>query len=206
MKPFQVRNVLQHSVRRISVLAVVLAASASAAQAQVVFSPAVNVSNSPGGGPQVAVDSKGNINILWVAADVFFSRSTDGGATFSAPQNLSSGIPAFTRLWPEIALDPSGNINVVWTNEFQAQPGGPLTVDVYYSRSSDGGATFSAPLNLSQDGGGAPSVQAPMAVNPSGDIYVVWEKNASQILLPGPMMEALAFLPHKWCRPAWGLN
>ena len=176
------RNVLQSSAKSFSVLAVALAASALAAQAQVVFSPAVNVSNSPGGGPQVAVDRNGNINMVWVAADVFFSRSTDGGATFSTPQNLSSGIPAFTRLWPEIGLDPSGNINVVWTNEFQAQPGGPVIVDAYYSRSNDGGATFSAPLNLSQDGSGAASEAAPLAVDSSGNIYVVWQRNAGQIL------------------------
>lgn len=92
-----VRSVLQHSARTAAFLSV-LVASALAAQAQVVFSPAVNVSNATGGGPQVAVDRNGNINLFWVPNDVFFSRSSDGGATFSTPQNLSSGISAFTRL------------------------------------------------------------------------------------------------------------
>lgn len=55
-------------------------------------------------------------------------------------------------------------------------------MDAYYSRSSDGGATFSAPQNLSQDGSGEPSAAAPSAVDSSGNIYVVWEKNAGQIL------------------------
>lgn len=183
------RNALNDSVKRMTVLTAMFATSALAAQAQVVFSPSANVSHNPGGGPQVAVDKNGNINIVWfevpsggTVPDVFFSRSTDGGITFSTPLDISLSIPAIIREWPEIALDLSGNINVVWTNEFQRQSGSPLIVDVYYTRSSDGGASFSPPLNLSQDGSGAPAEAAPLGVDSSGNISVVWEKD---VIIPG---------------------
>ena len=184
MNVFVLRNAVHHSVKRISVLAAVLAASALAAQAQVVFSPSANVSHSPGSSPQVAVEKNGNINVVWfevpsggTVPDVFFSRSTDAGTTFSTPLDISPSVPASIREWPELVLDSSGNINVVWTNEFQAQQGGPFVVDVYYTRSSDGGASFSPPLNLSQDGSGAPAEAAPLAVDSSGNVFVVWEKD-----------------------------
>ena len=73
------------------------------------------------GDPQIAVDSSGNINLAWSgnssgSYDVFFSRSTDGGATFCSPQNLSNGsIGAFTPM-PQIALDSFGNTYITWTN------------------------------------------------------------------------------------------
>jgi hypothetical protein len=62
-----------------------------------VFSPPQNISNDPGTSwvHQVAVDSKGNINVVWWDDSpgfrtVFFSRSIDGGLTFSTPQSLQA--------------------------------------------------------------------------------------------------------------------
>src|SRR5947209_2205059 len=110
--------VLQHFAKRMAILIFLLAASPLAVQAQVAFSPPTNVSSNPGSSyyEQIAVDSTGGINIVWLDNTpgyyaVFFSRSTDGGATFSTPQNLSND-PAGSS--PQIAVDSSGNINVVW--------------------------------------------------------------------------------------------
>src|SRR6267143_550654 len=143
----QFHYVLRHSAKLTAILISFLVASPLAAQqAQVVFSPPQNVSSNPGASdyPQVAVDSQGSINIVWLDSTpgyyaVFFSRSTDGGATFSTPQNLSNN-PAGSSS-PQIAVD-SGNINVVWVDGFN-------NFDVAFSRSSDGGATFTAPKVIS---------------------------------------------------------
>src|SRR5690348_4653848 len=122
-----------------------LATSALVARAQV-FSTVKNISNNTGNSlrPRIAVDSTGNINVVWFDDtpghfDVFFSRSADGGATFSTPKNLSND-PAGASV-PLIAVDSSGNINVVWNGNGNS--------GIFFSRSSDGGATFSAPKNLS---------------------------------------------------------
>ena len=89
--------------------------------AQLTFSTPINISTIPTqqvGGQQMAIDSQGNIFVLWTlvisgSSDVYFSRSTDGGVTFSPPQNISNCNcdPNFAY----IALDGSGNIDVTWS-------------------------------------------------------------------------------------------
>ena len=162
---------LRHSANRVAILISLLAAPPLAAQqAQVVFSPPQNVSSNPGGSgyPQVAVDSKGSINIVWEDNTpgyfaVFFSRSTDGGATFSTPQNLSNS-PAGSSS-PQIAVD-SGNINVVWVDNT------PSNYQIFFSGSIDGGATFSTPKNISNDPRGADYPY--MTVDSDDNINVAW--------------------------------
>ncbi len=138
------------------------------------FSNPKKLSNNPGGSetPRIAVDAKGNINVVWKAfipgnPDIFFTPSTDGGATFSTPKNLSnsSGFSDF----PQIAVDGSGNVNVVWEDDT------PGNLDIFYSRSTDGGTTFSAPINLSNNP--AVSEQPRMVVDASDNINVVWADN-----------------------------
>jgi hypothetical protein len=181
------KKVLQHSAR-MGMLISLLAVSALAAQAQVVFSPVIKVSHdidSPGE-PQVAVDSAGNINTVWsdqttacgsasCTISIFFSRSTDGGATFSAPLNISND--QGTSTVPQIALDPRGNINVIWSDN---SPGYPA---VFFSRSVDGGHTFSTPTNISAPSGGFLNQLRPrIAVDSSGNISVGWWQNGGNIM------------------------
>src|SRR6266566_4987267 len=161
--------VLQHFAKRMAILIPLLAASPLVVQAQVAFSPPTNVSSNPGasGLSQIAVDSTGSINIVWLDNTpgyyaVFFSRSTDGGATFSTPQNLSND-PAGSSA-PQIAVDSSGNINVVW------QDNPPGTYQILFTRSSDGGATFSTPIAVSS----RPSYRPQVAVDSAGNINVAW--------------------------------
>src|SRR5260221_8359561 len=58
-----------------------------------VFSSPHDVSNGRVSTYQMAVDSAGNVNLAWQStfpSDVFFSRSSDRGRTFSAPVYLSN--------------------------------------------------------------------------------------------------------------------
>jgi hypothetical protein len=100
-------------------------------------------------GPQMAIDAAGNINVAWendtAGANIFLTRSTDGGNTFSVPVNVSldNGFASD----PVMALDPHDNINLVW----QAQSLIDQTSSVWFSRSSDG-VNFSAPIDLCSAG------------------------------------------------------
>jgi hypothetical protein len=106
------------------------------------------------------------------------SKSTNGGQTFSAPVYPAPGGPAnsFTDK-PFLAVDASSgsgggkNVYVTWTN-FPAIFTGQLPI--FFSRSTDGGATFSAPMQISSQGtinqGSAP------VVGPDGTLYIVWEQ------------------------------
>src|SRR5437773_8689036 len=118
--PVPVQDVSQHSART-AILISVLAVSAIATRAQVVFSPPKNVSNSSGNAQnqQIAVDSSGKVNVPWVDtslgnSEVFLSRSADGSATFSTPLNISND--SGKSLEPQIGVDSSGNISVAWAD------------------------------------------------------------------------------------------
>jgi len=150
----------------------VICASATSAQ---VFTAPKNVTNNQDYSftPQVAVDGSGNINMVWeddtaTNSNILFSRSTDGGATFSAAKNLSNS-PGFS-FNPRIAVDSSGGINVVWEDNT------PGNLDVFFSRSTDNGATFSRPANLSNDP--ADSANPQIAVDGGGSISVAWESDS----------------------------
>jgi hypothetical protein len=85
---------------------------------------------------------------------VFYARSTDDGTTWSAAVNIS-GSPTADAGVPEIGADLFGRLHVVWQ---MGQPVGASPSQVMYSRSVDGGSTFSTPRRLN---GGAKSAVRP---------------------------------------------
>jgi hypothetical protein len=114
--------------------------------------------------PAVAV-SGSNVHVVWQDDDIFYKRSTDGGATFGPVLNLSDN-PNLSH-HPAIAVF-GNNVYVVWHDET------PGNFDILYKRSTDGGANFEPTQNLSNNAGG--SFGAAIAV--SGNIvHVVWKDN-----------------------------
>src|SRR6266851_1277566 len=170
------RGTLFEEIIKRAALAGLLALTTSAlvAQAQV-FSTPKNISNNAGNSlqPRIAVDSSGNINVVWMdnvvgstSGDILFSRSADGGATFSSLKKLSTN--SVQSFFPLIAVDSNGSINVIW-HSFVGSLG---NVDVFFSRSNDGGATFSAPTDISSNLSFSSAQQ--IALDSSGNINVVW--------------------------------
>jgi hypothetical protein len=75
--------------------------------------------------------------------DVHFSRSTDGGATWSAPVRVNDD-PAGSNAWQwfgTMAVAPDGCIDVIW-NDTRADPGG-FDSELMYATSTDAGQTWS---------------------------------------------------------------
>jgi hypothetical protein len=123
-----------------------------------------------GGGPNpggllgqvwVAVDHSGGATAgnLYVLAsvdppgtdplDVHFVRSTNGGASWSAPVRVNDD-PAGTNAWQwfgTMAVAPNGRIDVIW-NDSRNDPGG-FDSQLYYAFSLDGGASWSPSEPLS---------------------------------------------------------
>ena len=111
------------------------------------FTNAVNISHvsSDSLSPNIIASNDG-IFALWVEnksgkADVFFSKSTDGGSTFDNPINLSStnvgqsGFPAFVQ--------KDKDVYVVWQTSLSG------TSSVFLTKSSDGGSSFEKPVMIS---------------------------------------------------------
>ncbi len=73
-------------------------------------------------------------------SDIYFSRSTDGGATFSAPAMVNDPNHSLGNI-PLQAVAPDGTIYLAWLdyNVWTAGQG-----QIYLRKSTDGGATFPA--------------------------------------------------------------
>jgi hypothetical protein len=117
--------------------------------------------------PYVAVDSNNHIHVVWQDwdpgnAEILYKKSTNGGATWTTKRlTWTSG----TSTAPEIAVDSSQHFHVVWQDET------PGNEEIYYKKSTDGGATWST-KRLTQNSGYSrdPSI----AIDSNDYIHLVW--------------------------------
>jgi len=81
---------------------------------------------------------------------IFYSRSTDGGATFSPPKLLPDDDLAkrYSQFNPNVSVAPDGRVDVVWW-DFR-DGAGIYASDVYYVYSFDNGATWSRNFRVTE--------------------------------------------------------
>ncbi|WP_231889962.1 sialidase family protein [Bacillus sp. SJS] len=72
-------------------------------------------------------------------SDVFLSKSSDEGLTWSTPISVTNAIPGSQNFFPAIDVDPLiGTINIIYySNQLDG-----FNLDVFTARSTDGGQTF----------------------------------------------------------------
>ena len=108
---------------------------------------------------------------------VLFARSTDG-STFTV-QTLASAPNVSLAGANQMVLDSCGVINLVYSAETTVT-GEPQTLDVFLSRSADGVAFITTNLSnnapfAAQAGTPYKAVQAAIAADKNGNVFVTWE-------------------------------
>jgi len=119
--------------------------------------------------PAIAVDSSDTLHVVWWDftpgnCEIFYKSSSDMGVTW---------IPGRTLTWnsgdsrsPAVAVDPFGNLHVVWNDDT------PGNNEIYYRKSTDGGANWLTSKRLTWTSGY--SWSPTIAVDPSGNLYLFW--------------------------------
>jgi hypothetical protein len=160
------------------------------------------------GDPQQAFDSRGNVYFGQLSepfpannqqvntglnADVFVAKSTDGGCSYPTASRVSGNAPAVFDDKPGLAADshPNSpfrdNVYISWSKFTGGRTAGNGhafgSVQIVFSRSTDGGQTWSSPIPLSQAhnnnaGGGRQGSQ--IGVGPDGTVYVVWTDSVNK--------------------------
>jgi hypothetical protein len=152
-------------------------------------------------GSEPAVGPNGEIYVTWfrisgpppapgqppLGRAIMVAKSTDGGASFSPAVEVVSpvvpigfgGLATNGRLFgnfrvnsfPRIDVNPvNGDVYIVYA----ANPAGPDGADIFFTRSTDGGATWSSPLRVNNDATNNDQFFPDIAVNAQGIIEVAW--------------------------------
>ena len=137
------------------------------------FGKSINLSKNTGRSvfPNIAVSTNNTLYVSWTDnitnarqnQNLHFAKSTDGGNSFIIqPVNLARedilGIPA-------IAASEKTNLYIIWAANFTGN------YIIHFTHSTDGGNTFSAPINLTSRNGQSSSPQ----IYPSKNgLYMVW--------------------------------
>jgi len=119
------------------------------------FSFPINLASFPAASPQVAVDTAGSFYVVWSGAPnaggisdgIFFSRSDDGGNTFSTDINVAP--PNTKGAYPQIGVDGKGNVSIVWEQIDQSSLDANSAFHVFFAHSTNRGDSFPTVLEVS---------------------------------------------------------
>jgi uncharacterized repeat protein (TIGR01451 family) len=140
-----------------------------------------SLSNNQGSIP--VVGPGGVLYVAWYNYDQYsirINKSTNGGASFGTPNLVAYINPIPSPLpgggfrdnsFPTMAVDQNtGYVYVAWSDSRNGD------ADIYFTRSTDGGTTWSTPLRLNDDPqhNGAHQFFPWMDVAPNGNLYIGW--------------------------------
>lgn len=160
--------------------------------------------------PGVALDPDGTAYVAWVdqrTKDVWFRVYGVGGAPRAAPINVSRSPAVFSWL-PRVVRPPAGggDVYVLWQEIMFS--GGSHGGEIFFARSTDGGVTFEAPLNISRsvpgDGKGRIDRRVwhngslDLAAAADGALYAVWTEYDGPLWLARSQDRGRSFSAPVW--------
>jgi len=137
--------------------------------------------------PTVAINEQGVVGVAWAdqaRQDIFFQAfEADGKPRFEKPVNVSQSPRIFSWL-PRLVMTSAdaGAVYILWQEIVFS--GGSHGGEIFFARSTDGGRSFSHPLNLSNtpagDGKGRltrdfwHNGSLDLVMGPEGNLYAAW--------------------------------
>ena len=114
---------------------------------------------------------------LWLAqvqeGHVMVSQSTDQGKTFSTAVKVNlqaEAVSASGETRPKILISKNGNVYISYTQSLDT----PYAGNIRFSRSIDGGKSFSAPITVNDNLDPITHRFEAMGINARGQIYLAW--------------------------------
>lgn len=134
--------------------------------------------------PKIALGRNGEIYISWTqaldksyAGHIRFSRSLDGGKSFSAPIIVNRNMDAITHRFESLAVADDGTIYVAWIDKrdlHAAKAAGKQYAGaaIYAAVSRDGGASFGNEFKVAD--GSCECCRIALATEPGGTAVLMW--------------------------------
>jgi hypothetical protein len=119
--------------------------------------------------PYIASDPSGNLYVTSIddkSSMVNFTRSTNGGKTWTAPKQVATG--GVFEIITVIASDSKGNLYVAY-----AKGPGSADMEVYVTKSADGGSTWGNPVRVNDVTTGMQRMPE-MTIDSSDVVHVAW--------------------------------
>lgn len=119
------------------------------------------------GSLDLAVGPGGTLYVAWTEYEgrLWLRRSTDGGASFSAPVHVT-GTDATPARGPSLAVDSAGTVHLAWAE------GEDPTADVHYAHAKDRWNEFASPRTVQPTDGHADAPS--LAVDRTGTLHLAY--------------------------------
>ena len=131
--------------------------------------------------PIVVWGKNGNINVAWQdyrksQADIYFSKSIDGGKTFLRNVKVTDEFGSAGQLYPSMAIGPDNVIHLAWHDHRKGN------ADIFYANSTDDGQSFSQNVKITDDTTDAHQFNPSLTVDQNGHIFIAWHdlRNSGQ--------------------------
>ena len=87
--------------------------------------------------------------------EILFTRSTDGGSTWSAQVRVNDDATSTDQFHPDMAVKPDGTIDIVWYDKRNGANDDMW--DVYITKSTDGGISFATNVRITDQSFATPT-------------------------------------------------
>ncbi|NOQ34732.1 MAG: exo-alpha-sialidase [Methylococcaceae bacterium] len=119
-------------------------------------------------------DRHGKLWTVWTrSGHLYLQSSTDKGQTFSPAVTVNrtpEDVRARGENRPKIKIDGDDNIYLTWTNSL----GKRFTSNIRFTRSTDGGKSFSEPVTINDDNKIIGHAFDSLAIGQDGEVFITW--------------------------------